>query len=772
MKKFASKVFLALCLLAAASGFAQDSYRYAVNLEATENDRLHVRLQAPVIQSSTVTFAFPKIIPGTYAIADYGKFIFNVKAFDKNGKGLPVSRISDNQWRISSARSLQTVTYEVEDIFDAGEKHNIYPMAATNIEAGKNFVLNTPGVFGYFDGMRTTPFEISFTKPSGFYASTSVAPVSTTATSDIFRFSNIDLLYDAPIMYGRPDTTTVTVGNCQVLVSVFSPNGLIQSREVAGWLSELLEAARQYLGGKLPADRYAFLYYFKDPKLKHSFPAGLGGALEHTTSSFYYLPEAPAAALRKNIVDISSHEFFHIITPLTIASREVKEFNFNEAVLSRHLWLYEGVTEYTSHHVQVKHGLNSVTEFLNKLSQKITASRTQYNDSLSFTELSVHSAGKWAAQYGNVYDKGALIAACLDIYLLHLSNGSYGLRNLTYDLGVRFGRNRAFNDTELFDHIAELSFPEVKDFLVKHVQGGTPIPYEYYFGLAGIRFTPRLEQEIYSFGNIQMVPGKNGVVVIGKPFAPNEFGKKLGYQAGDEIYAFNGVAVDAGNLGEVIPAVRNAMREGETFRVKIGRRNAGGGIDTLQLSAPVMKVKSVEINKLAPVQGATEKQKLVFASWLTNEKPAAPRPAADPADVASIDAIVRATYEVISGDAGPRNWNRFQSLFFTGGAMGAIAATPAGPQFKPMTPEAYQKGNAPFFQQSGFYEEELKRNVRQFGNVAMVESAYQFRLEKGGKVEQRGINYFTLVRSGGRWWITSLVWQDETKDLPLPKDMH
>ena len=599
-----------------------------------------------------------------------------------------------------------------------------------------------------------------------------MVPVSSSSTNDVFRAANIDELYDAPIMYGAPDTTTLTVGNCEVLVSVFSPNGMIRSKEIAGWLQELLEAARQYLGGKLPANKYAFLYYFKDRNVKHAFPAGLGGALEHTTSSFYYLPEAPAEVLRNNIVDISSHEFFHIITPLTIASKEVKEFNFNEAVLSRHLWLYEGVTEYTSHHVQVKYGMNTITEFLNKLSQKITASRTQFNDSLSFTELSVHSAGKWASQYGNVYDKGALIAACLDIYLLHLSDGSYGLRNLTYDLGVRFGRNRAFNDTELFDHIAELSYPEVKDFLVKHVQGGTPIPYEYYFGLAGIRYTPRLEQEIYSFGNIQMVPGRNGVVVIGKPFAPNEFGKKLGYAAGDEIYSFNGVAVNAGNLGEVIASVRSSMREGETFKVTIGRTNASGRIDTLQLSAPVMKVKSVEINKLAPLPGATEKQRRIYLSWLTNEKPAAQRPAANPADVASIDAIVKATYEVISGDAGPRDWNRFYSLFQPGAQMGAIVSTPSGPSFRSMTPESYQKGNAPFFMQSGFYEEELKRNVRQFGNVAMAESAYQFRLQKEGKPEQRGINYFTLVRSNGRWWITSLVWQEETKDLPLPKEMQ
>jgi predicted metalloprotease with PDZ domain len=246
----------------------------------------------------------------------------------------------------------------------------------------------------------------------------------------------------------------------------------------------------------LPADRYAFLYYFKDPSLKHSFPMGLAGALEHNTSSFYYLYETPNSMQKNSIVDISSHEFFHIITPLTIASREVKEFNWSKPVLSRHLWLYEGVTEYASHHVLVKYGLNSIPQFLNKLSGKITSSRTQYNDTLAFTELSLLAADKHEPQYGNVYEKGALIGAVLDVYLLHLSNGHYGLRNLTHDLGVRYGRNRYFNDEELFSVIGELTYPEVEAFLGKHVSGTAPIHYDYYFGLAGIKYTPKRTQSV------------------------------------------------------------------------------------------------------------------------------------------------------------------------------------------------------------------------------------------------------------------------------------
>jgi hypothetical protein len=126
----------------------------------------------------------------------------------------------------------------------------------------------------------------------------------------------------------------------------------------------------------------------------------------------------------------------------------------------------------------------------------------------------------------------------------------------------------------------------------------------------------------------------------------------------------------------------------------------------------------------------------------------------------------------MSGAAGPRDWDRFKSLFLPNAQMGAVVRTPSGEQkFFTLTPESYQKSNASFFQQSGFFEEELNRKVMQFGNVATVQSAYQFRMSPAGKVEQRGVNYITLVKTDGRWWISNLVWQEEEKDLPLHAEL-
>jgi hypothetical protein len=325
----------------------------------------------------------------------------------------------------------------------------------------------------------------------------------------------------------------------------------------------------------------------------------------------------------------------------------------------------------------------------------------------------------------------------------------------------------------LFDNIAELTYPEIKNFLVKYVAGPTPIPYDYYFGLAGVEFIPRREEQIFSLGGIYIGVNTKGNVSIGNPFNPNEFGKKMGYKTGDELYALNGKTITPQNFNEIINEVKQGMKEGEPLTAKVGRTNANNTIDTITLSAPVSKVTILDINKLSLMPGATAKQLLVQKAWLTaKNSDAKETPVAKADDVNSIDAIIKTTYDVISGAAGPRDRNRFESLFLPDAEMGTIATTQDGKKiFHSLTPTEYQKANAPFFAQSGFYEEEIKRNINQYGNVASVQSSYQYRLSPGGKIEQRGVNYFTLVKSGGRWWIANLTWQDEEKDLPLPKEL-
>ena len=145
-------------------------------------------------------------------------------------------------------------------------------------------------------------------------------------------------------------------------------------------------------------------------------------------------------------------------------------------------------------------------------------------------------------------------------------------------------------------------------------------------------------------------------------------------------------------------------------------------------------------------------------------------PAAAPADVASIDAIVAALYDVISGPAGqPRNWARMRSLFIPGGRL-----MPTGPRpgatataMRVLEVNDYIALSGPQLERVGFREREIARRTEQFGHIAHVFSTYEGRSATDSTVV-RGINSIQLMNDGTRWWVVSVFWEAERPDNPLP----
>lgn len=145
--------------------------------------------------------------------------------------------------------------------------------------------------------------------------------------------------------------------------------------------------------------------------------------------------------------------------------------------------------------------------------------------------------------------------------------------------------------------------------------------------------------------------------------------------------------------------------------------------------------------------------------------------AASPADVDSIDHILAAVYNVISGPGGaPRNWDRFRSLFYPGARLipsfrndkGVIAA-------RVLTPDEYVERGKGAFAKEGFYENSVANRIEQWDHLAHVWSTYESRHAPGEKPFARGINSFQLMYDGTRWWILSIYWEAEDSAHPLPE---
>jgi predicted metalloprotease with PDZ domain len=635
-------VFLIFIFLVSISALGQSkkgtSYNYTIDLTTVVNDRVFVELTAPTITSDETTFYLPKIIPGTYDIADYGRYIADLQALDKKGNKLAIERLNDNAWKIKGATKLKKVTYWVDDILDTKKDGpDIYPMAATNIEEGKNFVLNTSGFFGYFENMKETPFTFNVIRPKDFYGSTGLIanqlgapltkvtkekdPSSGLKVVDTYTTENYDRLIDSPLMYNKPDTAVIYVGDTEVLIGSYSPNGKINAKEIANSVREVLQAQKEYLGGKLPVDKYAFIFYFfTDPSVVSY------GALEHSYSSFYYMPENTIEEMNQQLRDFAAHEFFHIVTPLTIHSEEIHNFDFNDPKMSKHLWLYEGVTEYFAGNVQVKYGLITPDQYLNVLRQKMLVA-DQFIDDVPFTDISKFTLDKYKDQYYNVYQKGALIGMCLDIKLRKLSAGKYGMQDLAADLGKKFGKTKAFQDEQLFDEIVKLTYPEIGEFLNRYVGGPEKLPLKETLDLVGVNYEAEVANLEFNIGidqrtiTLTEVNGKQ-MLAISNDEALNDQGKALGFKTGDVLVKMNGEAIpDYGpGMGAFIGKQQQSLAEGGTLSYGILRKNEAGEQQEIELKAPVKKIELKKKFIMSFNKDATPEQLAIRESWLTTKK--------------------------------------------------------------------------------------------------------------------------------------------------------
>lgn len=627
--------FLFILIAISLPGLGQSgnaTYQYTADLTRVVEDKVYVELSAPPISVKEITFYLPKIVPGTYSIADYGRFVSDFQALDKKGKKLNVEKKEENAWIIKDSDRLHKITYWVEDSYDTkANGPEIFWPAGTNIEEDKNFIINTSGFFGYFENMKEVPFQVNVIYPEGFYGSTGLIPEKNNVPvsslklesfkkgknkrADTFVTTDYDELIDSPLMYSKPDTAIIKVGNTEVLIGSYSPNNKINADEIAASIREVLMAQKEYLGGKLPVDKYAFIFYFTTQ------PVESYGALEHSYSSMYFMPEATIEDMNQQLRDFAAHEFFHIVTPLTVHSEEIENFDFNDPKMSQHLWMYEGVTEYFAMNVQVKYGLISPEEYLQMIQEKMMIAE-QFQEDLPFTELSKFTLDKHSEQYQNVYYKGALIGLCLDLKLRNLSSGKYGLRNLMIDLSKKYGKTKAFDDDELFDEIVKMTYPEIGTFFDKYVKNAEPLPLQELLHTAGVKYIA--EEKFYNYSLGLSNDNVNAKEVNGKPQLyitqtdnMNDMGKALGFKADDVLIKINGE--DIPPLGPELPVFIQqqqaslSTRDSVTFTVLRPENNQ---LKETELKARVAMVELTEKHILSFDENATPEQLAIRESWI------------------------------------------------------------------------------------------------------------------------------------------------------------
>lgn len=593
----------------------------ALDLTAVNNDRVPVTIDPGRFTAETVTYRLPRVVQGTYAVSDFGKYVDDFKALDYEGNELTATKIDDNTWTITEATKLDKLQYYVNDTFDIETTGGIggedpFSPSGTNIEAD-NFVLNLHGFIGYFDSLKNNQYALDITAPADFERTSALEDKGTQPSEDgksvvtsYFAQRYFDIT-DNPMMYGDLDVEEFMVGDIKIVLSLYSPTKKHNAADLKETIFNMMEAQKSYLGDVNTTPRYDIYLYLS--RGGENDPKGYG-ALEHHTSTVAVFDENSSLdELKASLIDVISHEFFHIVTPLSVHSEDVHYFDYNKPTFSKHLWMYEGVTEYFAQHFQVYEGLADNTTFYNTMYSKIEISK-RWDNAMSFTIMSENILDQpYAANYYNVYMKGALIGMCVDILMRKESDGNRSMLSLMKELSAKYGKDKPFEDDELIAEITAMTYPSVGEFLRTHVEGDLPINYNEFLGMVGLKLGESEQETNYIFAGGQNIifdgNQENGTIFFSPMALKNSFWKAQGIQAGDVLKKVNETELTLINANDVIGTMFE-WKEGQDITMEIERDG-----ELIKIETTLTKAYA-ESESIVEDDNATEAQKAVRAAWL------------------------------------------------------------------------------------------------------------------------------------------------------------
>ena len=583
---------LFLFLFSAIPSLAQQ--KFYLDLNDRGNDIFTVTLLPQKLSEENRIYQFASTAPGTYERMDLGRFVRSFQAYDKDGNEIETKQESLNQWSISQPENVEKIIYEIEDTWDTPvDSDYVYRMGGSNIE-DDNVLINGHCLFGYFHGMQSEPILVKIDYPDDWLAGTALK----LNDDGYYEAETYDHIVDSPILLGNLTRESTTVSETKVDVFTYSKTGLIKSSDILGLIEDILKAEDDFTKG-LPVDDYTFLFHFQD--VSH-------GAWEHSYSSEYiYKEDSLTERLKQSIRETVAHEFFHIVTPLNIHSELVEKFNFEKPVMSQHLWLYEGVTEWASHILILRDSITTLEDYLNDLHRKIMYS-DNFPDSISLTYLGVNAVDLHD-QYINIYMKGAVVAALLDIRLLDLSNGERGLRDVINELSHKYGPKKPFNEKTFFGDFTAMTYPEIADFFNRYIKGTEPLPLKEYYEKIGINY---VEEGGYDSTQISLgiqvgFDGKN--FIIAKVDEESPYSDIL--KAGDIIDKVDGEKLSMANVQKIFSQISKTHKIGDKIEMTVLRDDEPIDLELTLIARRNNHIFSVNEN-------ATEKEIELRNAWMRN----------------------------------------------------------------------------------------------------------------------------------------------------------
>lgn len=582
---------------------------YTIRFSQAKNHYADVEMRCETGGQSQFELMMPTWTPGSYLIREYARHVETIAASDSDGAELSVSRSRKNRWLVKCGDATSVVV-----------NYRLYcnEMTVRTNQVERDFALfNGASTFLSPVGARSQKHQVRIELPNEWKHAICSLP-NVEGDKQLFIAEDFDELVDSPILCGNPDIYPFKVGEREHLLVSIGEGEIWDGEATARDLKKIV-AEHHKLWGVVPYPRYIFFNLLVEA----------GGGLEHDNSTVMMISRWYYRDREKYVrwLGLASHEFFHTWNVRRLRPKPLVEYDYENEVYLRSLWIAEGITSYYDDVQLARCGLISQKEYLELLSKQIE--KLQTTPGRNVQSLSDSSHDTWIKLYRpnenssnsqvSYYNKGAVAAFLLDVEIRSATDGRKSLDDVMKILYERHVGDVGYSPDEFRTIVEEVSGTELTSWFSRYIDGVDEFDYSKAQSWYGLEFPKPKSSPAGGEANEDKekpdekkkswvgltTEEKSGKLVITKVLRDSP-AFEAGLNVDDEILAIDQYRVTSGNWSTRL----KQYQPGESVEVMIARREQ---IERLRL---VFGEAPADSWKLSVAKEPSDAQKQQLRSWL------------------------------------------------------------------------------------------------------------------------------------------------------------
>jgi len=575
-------VFLAFLLIRIGSA---QPIRYEFSAPNAIHHEAQIGLTVTQLPTQPAVFRMSRSSPGRYATHEFGKNVYDVKAFDDQNQPLAIIRTEGDVYTVPTHKGTVKVTYTIYGNYPDGTYMGIDP---------QSIHLNMPATFMWIKGFDQRPIEVKFNLPS---ENMGVVATQLVPTADRYTFTAPGLQYfmDSPVKIGRLNIKEWqrTNTNGKPITFRVALEAAVADSTADGFAKKIARIVDQAKAvyGEFPQYDYGN-YTF----LASLNPYVRGDGMEHRNSTMIAVPIAFTGPER--VLGVFAHEFFHCWNVERIRPKTLEPFNFEKSNMSYELWFAEGFTQYYGELLLVRAGFTPVEMYTNTLTsivsgKQLTPGGTYYSPIDASCHAVFVDAGvsvdrtNYVNMFTSYYTYGAAVALALDMELRQ--------RNLSLDAYMqaawkRFGKSEQPYTVEgLQTVLAGITSPDfARSFFSKYIYGHEAIDYASLLAKAGL--TIKKAQEGQAWLGVRYSETEKGLQIMTNTVRDTPI-YKAGLDIDDIVTAVDGQTVT--KIAD-LQAILGQHKPGDTIQVSYLHRGESRTAQVTLIENPAISVQLYE----------------------------------------------------------------------------------------------------------------------------------------------------------------------------------